>query len=540
MRGLSFVYGDFRGGLNTKTANYLLEDNQCRDCLNVQSTSTGAIVKRNGSVALGKSSLFPSGGVPRSLFAVESTDTDHFLVGIGGKVVSTKSTGSTLADGFSSDTWDFAEATDQDGQGPVFMVNGTNPPQAYNGTALTAWTRDSASTLGTPDTAVPNGQYLAVHESRVVIAGESTNPSTLYWSEVQVGVGTLPRRWMIENQQLFDPNDGDVITGIGRVGPNLLVFKKHKVFVVYDLNTGANRRLTTNIGCVSHRSIVETPQGTFFLADSGVYVTNGSSVQLVSEQITPSLQALTNKSSAVGVVHENHYYLSFPDDATGTVGVDAVAPVFDYDLVLKSWWLHNLGFLGGRVIYDFTTRFNDSVSELYGAACNDIGQLFVPDTYTDFGSAYPWRWAGPWHAPGIARRRIIFSPSIRKRLRALRVDGFGRAKLTVNKDFYESDTPVFAQNPDGSVSTTLFALPESTTLGSSTTYFGDIDSSASPPLTTGPTTFGDATSMSQARAWGQGVARSWSLTFENDASDLVTPIAAVIQNYTIFLQERTQ
>jgi hypothetical protein len=46
--------------------------------------------------------------------------------------------------------------------------------------------------------------------------------------------------------------------------------------------------------------------------------------------------------------------------------------------------------------------------------------------------------------------------------------------------------------------------------------------------------------MSQARVWGQGVARSWSLTFENDASDLDAPIAAVIQNYTIFFQERTQ
>ena len=533
LRGTPFVHGDFRGGLNTKAANYLLEDNQCRDCLNVQSTSTGAIVKRNGCVGIGAN--LPD--VPKSVFAVESTTTDHFLVAAGGALASTEGSGSTLADGFSSDTWDFAEATDQDGQGPVFMVNGTNPPQAYNGTALTAWTRDSASTLGTPDTAVPNGKYLAVHESRVVIAGESTNPSTLYWSEVQVGVGTLPRRWMIENQQLFDPNDGDVITGIGRVGSNLMVFKKHKVFVVYDLNTGANRRLTTNIGCVSHRSIVETPQGTFFLADSGVYVTNGSSVQLVSEQITPSLQALTNKSSAVGVVHENHYYLSFPDDATGTVGIDAVAPVFDYDLVLKSWWLHNVGFSETRVIYDFTTRFNDAVSELYGAAYNDVGQLFVPDTYTDFGSAYPWRWAGPWLAPGQAR---VVYPATRKRLRALRVDGFGRVKLTVDKDFYESDTPVSAQNPNGSVSTTLFALPESTTLGSSTTYFGDIDSSVSPSLTMGPTTFGDATSMSQARVWGQGVARSWSLTFENDESDLDTPIAAVIQNYTIFLQERTQ
>lgn len=525
MRGTPYVHGDFRGGLNTKAANYLLEDSQCRDCLNVQSTTSGAIVKRSGIVGINIGDLAADAG--RSVFAVSSPAC--FIVATSSTLSSTTGGGSatTLGSGFGSAYWSMVEATAQDGQGPVFLSNGVDSPKAWDGSSLVNWTCDATSTLKAPGASVPNGKYLAMHESRVVIAGDETNPSTLYWSEVQVGVGTLPCNWLIENQQLFDPDDGDVITGVGKVGSNLLVFKRHKIFVVYDLATGANRRLSTNIGCVASRSIVETPEGTFFLSDHGVYVTNGSGVQFVSDQITPTLQAISNKSTASGVFFENHYYLAFPDDPQGDEGVTFT---YDYDLVLKSWWRHSIS------AWDFTVRFNGSTPELY-CLNGDVGQVFVPGTYTDFGTAYSWRWAGPWLAPGQAR---VLYPAVRKRLRALRVDGSGRAVLSVDKDFFESNSPVASQNPDGSVNSMLFALPAATSFGSSSTFFGDYDSSTTPPTLQTSTTFGDVAGIAQARVWGQGVARSWSLTFAGDASDLTSPTSAVIQNYTLYLQERNQ
>jgi hypothetical protein len=86
------------------------------------------------------------------------------------------------------------------------------------------------------------------------------------------------------------------------------------------------------------------------------------------------------------------------------------------------------------------------------------------------------------------------------------------------------------------VSTSLFPVTVSTTFGD-TTFFGDEDDSTSPPTPTGPTTFGDASGIQMARVWGQGVARSWALTFRNDGDNTT---AATIQNYTIFMQERNQ
>ena len=526
MRGTPYVHADFRGGLNTKAANYLLEDNQCRFCVNVQSSTTGAVVKRNGitQVAAGTGLTDMTGA--KTIQAVEATGSDHELVMTDSQVFKVAGNIITpVASGFANGLWTAVEATAQDSQGPVFLSNGA-VSQEWDGTTLSSWTMDANSTLGAENTSVPAHKYSLVHESRIVIAGVS-DPSTIYWSEVEVGVGTKPRTWTIENQQLFDPDDGDVVTGLGRVGSNMLVFKKHKVFVVYDLNTGATRRLTSNIGCVSHRSIVETPNGTFFLADNGVYVTNGSSVELVSDVITPTILGLSDGLNATAMYFRNHVYWSFPSDGL----------ILDYDLVLKSWWLHSVA--DGKAITDFSTGFSASTEQPYCVTSDGlVGLMFEPGVYQDFGESYEWIWRGPWLAPGQAR---MVYPAVRKRMKALRVDGQGQALLTLCKDFNDTESAVTPQGADGTPITNLFGTTISTTFGpavSDGTYFGDYSSTQPANPVVIPSVFGDEQGPSQARIWGQGVARSWALTFKNSSDDLTTPKAAIIQNYTIFMQER--
>lgn len=512
MRGTPYVHGDFRGGLNTKAADYLLEDSQCRDSLNVQSTTAGAIVKRQGVAE-----VFDAGAALKTIYLSESTGADLFITATDTSLQARTMTGSAVGSavtGLANGTWSVVEATAQDGEGPVFLMNGTDTPRSFNGSTFGTWTADGSST-----TTLPNGKYLLIHESRVLVAGTTTEPSTLYWSEVQVGVGTLPRRWMIENQQLFDPNDGDEITGIGKAGSNVLVFKRHKVFVVYDLNTGASRRLTTNIGCIAPKSIVETPVGTMFLSDNGVYVTNGSSVDLVSDQITPTIRAIGSSPDATADYYRNHYYLSFPQ---GNV-------ILDFDLSLKSWWKHKIA----SGVSDFAGRFNNGSEEMYCSSGTKVGQMFVG--YQDFGSNYEWYWKGPWLAPGQAR---VVYPAVRKRMRAIRIDGSGTCTLKVGKDFSTAENTVTPQNQNGTPRTALFPEATSTTFGSTYTNFGDYYTTPNPPANyVSPTTFGDIQSPQQSRVWGQGVARSWSLVFGDSTP---TSSAATIQNYTIFMQERNQ
>jgi hypothetical protein len=84
-----------------------------------------------------------------------------------------------------------------------------------------------------------------------------------------------PRAWPAANIVLFDPNDGESITGIGECGAGLLVFKPSKAWLVYDLDTGANRPLGAGVGCISHRSIAVTPYGTVWAGVKQVWVSDG-------------------------------------------------------------------------------------------------------------------------------------------------------------------------------------------------------------------------------------------------------------------------
>jgi hypothetical protein len=128
--------------------------------------------------------------------------------------------------------WDFVQAAASGGQGPLYAMNGTDTPLQWTGSGnVASWTASSGS--------VPNGTMCKLHANRVWVAGVSANPSRLYWSDVGD-----PRAWPAANVVDLDPQDGDVITGIGTIGPYLLVFKKTKTFVIYDDATGANRRLS--------------------------------------------------------------------------------------------------------------------------------------------------------------------------------------------------------------------------------------------------------------------------------------------------------
>ncbi len=112
------------------------------------------------------------------------------------------------------------------------------------------------------------------------------------------------------------PQDGDYITGIIAVGPNLLVFKRRHVYQIIGFSPEdfEVRLVTQNVGCVAPRSIAILPhqEAAIWLAEDGVYTFDGGAVRRVSEKIRADLIAVPreNKAMAVAVVHENRYHLS--------------------------------------------------------------------------------------------------------------------------------------------------------------------------------------------------------------------------------------
>jgi hypothetical protein len=480
MRGQPFRFVDFRGGLNTKAGAYLVSENECRDCQNVVSTVRGAIKKRNGNATFCNTFT----GTPpfiTSLFGLNVGAT--VLIAAGGTKLYSISTGGVATDitGVATLTsglrWSFIAGPASGGQGPLYAMNGTDTPKYWTGAGNIAdWTASVGS--------VPNGQFAVYYKNRVWVAGQTANPSRLFFSDLGD-----PRSWTATNTVDFDPNDGQTITAIGVLGPYLLVFKQTKTFVVYDTNTGANRMISGNVGCISHRSLAETPAGLMFLSsDQGVFLTNGNTLKQLSDNIKPTIDSLSAaaKNNSAAAFYNNHYFLSVPASGTNRNSI-----TLDYDTTTDSWWKHT------NVASQFALwrPGSNSQVELYAAqdvATPIVDKCYVENVFSDNATAFIAYWIGPWLS--------FKQPYIRKRIRQIHVDGRGTWDVSVGQDFNVGLVQV-QQN--------IFAG-----YGSSGSLFGGADTFG------GGGTFGDPSFEGQTHIYSIGVARSFSVKFQSvDSSD---------------------
>jgi hypothetical protein len=290
VRGTPVRQVNFQGGINTKAAPYLVGKDEARDARNVVSTNRGSIRKRDGNQTF--CSTFA--GSPANLFSLyPAQSAATALIATGGAKMYSVSTGGVAADITGAATltsnarWEFVEAPASGGQGPLYGVNGIDTPKQWTGTGNIA---DWTATAGT----VPNGKYMLYVGNRVLVAGVAANPNRVFACKIgdprdwSTGGGAA-NGWAVD----LDPNDGDQITGLGTIGPIVLIFKRQKIYVLNDTETGANRRLSTTTGCVAHRSITETANGTYFLtADRGMYVTNGNWINKLNDKIDPTFESI--------------------------------------------------------------------------------------------------------------------------------------------------------------------------------------------------------------------------------------------------------
>lgn len=434
MRGWPITYSDFSGGLNTQAGPYLLEGNQCRDALNVHTSLIGDIEKRNGFVtisgasltgspvsATGVHTLFPSNTSTKSLVGVATTASGDtiFKMTPGG-------TATVLKSGLSAaKRWYFAQAEVDGSAGPIFGLNGTDTPLKWNGEAseMSEWV---ATTGSVPKSA----RYLTYFSGRLWCA----EGSRLRFSGI-TGSTPDPLNWDEEEYVDFEPNDGQVITGIGIVGSLLLVFKSRKTYVVYDVESGANRPILGAIGCVAHRSIVQTDLGTMFLSeDQGICVTDGKSIKVLSDVIKPQTEQVSSHPStaanAAGTFSGRRYYLSV--SLNGSINDHTL----EYDLTTGSWWLHDCA------TNQFALLDPGGSPVLYSADSKGtrVSEAFVPEVFQDNGANYAGNsyYITPELAPGFSgsvRYLRYIDPHKIKRIREIRMDGVGAWEAYFSADF---------------------------------------------------------------------------------------------------------
>jgi hypothetical protein len=284
------------------------------------------------------------------------------------------------------------------------LITGVTSTTLTISAPLTGTVVSGTTLTATNGGSVPNGKFVVQWQGRLWVAGVSGFGSRLYYSDIGNAWS-----WPATNTADFDAADGEDITGIGTYGPYLLIFKRSKVWAIYDVDTTLgplNRVVSRNVGACSHKTIVETPSGTFFLTpDKGVWVTDGSRVDDVSLKVRPSFKMDNSvDSNACAAYCNGHYYVSYPSIADGTSGNDVV---MDYDLSLKSWWKHSC------CANQFVVWRNSSgvLAKLYGArpiaqpggsgtpaTSPGVDQFFADSQSTDNGYSFPVYWVSGWHA----------------------------------------------------------------------------------------------------------------------------------------------
>lgn len=134
----------------------------------------------------------------------------------------------------------------------------------------------------------------------------------------------------IQNQFKMASGSSDYIVGLQPFAEDaLVVFARNSIHIIRgvgaDLQNSAVQEVTREVGAVARKSIVQIGNQILFLSDNGVYSVNfedmynlrGASVPL-SEPINPIMSRInkTYAANAVGVYHDNRYYLAVPLDSS--------------------------------------------------------------------------------------------------------------------------------------------------------------------------------------------------------------------------------
>ena len=412
MRGRPLRFADFTGGWNPSAGPSGLAENEASALLNVRPTVRGSLRGRDGdSEILDSTAVFAGSEITslNTVGALGAGELDGLLIGTAdGKLWPyTTASPSSLGTFTVGKVWDFIDAPASGGQGPMYGVNGTDAKQITTAPAIADWT----AATGT----FPAGaKYLAYVGNRVLAAGMTSyagakDPTSL------VAASNLgdPRDWAGWQVEL-DPNDGEAITAIGEVGAGVLVFKRSKAWLIYDLDTGANRPLGIGVGCISHRSIQQTPNGTIFLGERNVWITDGTTTRSLSDNIETTLKTALVAGSlptATSAMDGQRYLLVYAETSRYAL---------EYDMQLKSWWRHQLR---GRVIA--SARLSGESDGIYVGGTGGLDRAFDSGHLNADGSVLSRYWSGPYHT---------FGPG-RDRLRGVEIEGFGTFGIFVIPDF---------------------------------------------------------------------------------------------------------
>jgi hypothetical protein len=193
----------------------------------------------------------------------------------------------------------------------------------YTSAAFGAVRRYSGSGSGAAVSGSPAGaRTLAFHKSRIFAGGDSTNPTRLWYSDINDG-----STWGANNYIEVGKDDGEPIECLEVFQDQLLIGKENSLWVL----TGAGSdtfalHYLGSLGCAPGRTIVRTPYGAVIAGKTYVSMFQGADPQPISEPIERSY-GMTGSYMSAAYIDKTCYVL----DA-------AASKYWAYNLDTGKWW----------------------------------------------------------------------------------------------------------------------------------------------------------------------------------------------------------
>lgn len=422
---------NFRGGLNTRDGPFDLQPNESPDLQNVTITAlVGQLQVRLGKTRFDTNSPAATIDHARQTILTNSGTSYHWLMcSINGSVYSCDTAGNfTLRfTGTVATIWDFAQMPDASGVDHVWMMNGVDAPQKWDGVAGTtsAWTNPGA-----------NYGRLQVWRNLMVLCPGGVATSTqqrLFFSYAGDPEATVQAYTPLDIRG--DDDELDSLNEINVLADRLYAFKNRSVWIVTDPGTLANRRVDEP-GCTGRFQSDVSEDKLYFFNEQGLWSTAGVQVALESGSITNYFPQHLNLAaiSKVRVMGTRDSYprilVTLPIDGSSVNNVMIeVVPHINFRriggrryLLLPAFMLHS---------FDASCLINfkgaDGEWGVYGGSASAHKLYRYFNGTTDDGATITAYWTSAWMA--------IQGEEPFERIRRLNVELSGDVIVDVLKDF---------------------------------------------------------------------------------------------------------
>jgi hypothetical protein len=380
-------------GLNTEVSDFLLKDYEASDLSNVDVDYRGYLRNRAGINKLNDTAITGSPNILSLYGFYKDGVSGYRFICAGGTKLYDSSDGSSwsdLATGLTTGgRWNFITHNNV-----CYGADDENTPQKITESGGSYSSTNWTCATNNPPNAAP---YIIVHRDRIFIAGDPNNASLIQYTTTAVtpdidatgntGIGILK-------------GDGQKITGLAKLGFNLIIFKEHQIHHISGCSSAdfTRRQILEGgrKGCYAHRSLAKSGNTIMMLHDDAILNFNGATVQDMSINFKSKIDGIDDDyiQNACAVFYNKRYWLSYTSSGqtsnNKTLVIDSVGGACtEYDYGVNAFYL-------------------DLDNNLYGAG--DSGFIRQLDTGTDDdGSNIASYWQSKYYDFGM--------PNITKRLK---------------------------------------------------------------------------------------------------------------------------